>query len=503
MSGLTEKHLSFTGKERLAATGGQPYVWVFALAVVAVCIIRYAMAPSFWLDEAHVALTLRNPSLDSIFGRLERGFYFPRLYLTSIAALREVFGYQIWVLRLLPSLCFVIGTLFWARLLAKRSRQFSLLGLLGGALLIGSTFWLNQSINLKHYTFEVMLSLIPFLLDDRFFKESLVDGRRRSGLALLTIPCFLTYTYPMTLGARVLGWYIYYGRSKGWRINLLSVCLLFVLMASGLVGIWATDYRFGPDLTGYWNDCFLRTRLKGGVGSALSLIADFIWGWHPGRLQPFVVASVAPLQVLGLYSLLSRLKNRDADSDEHGWGARSFGSLVLLPGTILASAVVNYPICAGRLMLFTQIHTQILAIEGGLFVLTFWGRRKSALFLLNLSIGIVLLYSVHRYVVFVQEGPYENIRPMLSLIRPEVSDTVWVHPCSVAQVKSLPYPLPVEHVLLNTRKQLPQPGKRVWILWTHMSDFHCRERFDEVRARALSWQTVHEGLSRGLALAEF
>jgi hypothetical protein len=92
---------------------------------------------------------------------------------------------------------------------------------------------------------------------------------------------------------------------------------------------------------------------------------------------------------------------------------------------------------------------------------------------------------------------------MLPLIKPEIANTVWVHPCSVAQVKSLPEPLPVEEVLLNTRRNLPGPGQRVWVLWTHMSEGDCKERLEEIRSRALSWQVVHEGFSRGLALAEF
>jgi hypothetical protein len=219
--------------------------------------------------------------------------------------------------------------------------------------------------------------------------------------------------------------------------------------------------------------------------------------------MPFVVAAVAPLQVLGVYRVVARWKKRETDSDHDSWGSRTLGSLALLIGVILASALVNYPICTGRLVLFTQVHTQILAIEGALFILSCYKARKAAMIFLYCAIGIVIVYSGQRYIDFIQSEPRENIRPMLSLIKPEIANTVLVHPCSVAQVESLPEPLPVERVVFESRREPPPPGGRAWILWTNLSDDYCREWLNDARARALSWQVIHEGPGRGLALAEF
>ncbi|HXG65791.1 MAG TPA: hypothetical protein VNO70_11850 [Blastocatellia bacterium] len=485
---------------------GRLVIWIAAGAVIGAGMMRYLEAPSFWLDEAWIAVSLRNPSLEVIFAPLEKGMYFPRIYLACIAALRTILGYQIWVLRLLPFLSFVVGTTFWALLLAKRSGSLLLPGLLGGALLIGSSFWLEQAIQLKQYSFDVMFALIPFLISDAFFKDALIDGRRKMSLTALTLPVFLSYTFPIALGARVLGWYLYYGR-RGWRLHLPGVCALIAPIAVGLVSIWFTDYRHNVKhhlaYLKYWHACILRSRIQEGIGSGLRLIADYVWGWHHGRLLPLVVAAIAPLQALGLYHAFNRWKTYKVESGNDSWGSRTVGSLILLSGVVLASILVSYPICAGRLTLFTQVHTQILAIEGILFVLGVWNKRKGALILLAISIGIVTVYSAHRYIRLVQEEPTENLRPMLSLIKPEVANTLWVHPCSIAQVRSLPEPLPVNQVLLNTRRQLPPTGEKTWILWTHMSDGDCRERLDEVRSQARSWQLIHEGPGRGLALAEF
>ena len=122
---------------------------------------------------------------------------------------------------------------------------------------------------------------------------------------------------------------------------------------------------------------------------------------------------------------------------------------------------------------------------------------------MSFAAAIILLYSVDRYRDFILSEPPDNIRPMLSMIKPEIANTVWVHPCSIAQVRSLPEPLPVEEVVTNTRKSFPEPGTSVWVLWTHMSEGDCTHRMNELRERAVSWEVVHEGFSRGLALARF
>ena len=471
--------------------------------LLAACCFRYLLFPSFWLDEAFIAVSLRMPSPHRLFGPLEYGQYFPRIYLAAIGLLREVAGYRIGVLRLLPSVCFIAATICWGRLLMRRASGQMLLGLLAGALLLGGSAWLEQSIQLKQYTFDVMLALIPFLVEDEFFERSLGKGESRLSLACLALLCALSYTYPLALGARVLGWHLDRGRKTGWRLKPSAVTTLLAACAAAMAVIWLTDLRYNlqnqASYLTYWEGCSLRARLSEGVLAAARLIADFILGWHQGRLKPPVVLLIAPLQILGVYSLMVRWKNRDAASSG-SWGSRSIGSAVLLGGAILASAVFSYPICSGRLVLFTQIHTQILALEGALFALASgWGRLARGFIIA--CVAVVGLYSGHRYLVSVRREPPENIRPMLGLIKPEVSNVVWVQSCSVAQVRSLPDPLPVENVILGTG--LPERGEKVWILWTHMGEDRCREQLEGMRRSAISWEVVHQGPGRGLALAEF
>jgi hypothetical protein len=231
------------------------------------------------------------------------------------------------------------------------------------------------------------------------------------------------------------------------------------------------------------------------------LLADFIWGWHHGRLKPLMILAMAPLQILGVYRVWRCWHARENSDD--GWDSRTVGSLALLGGTILASAVVAYPISAGRLALFAQIHTQILAIEGALLLVSFAQTRKVLLIFLYVAICVVVGYSAHRYVDFIRSVPPENIRPMLPLINRETADTVLVHPCSAAQVECLPDGLPVDHISYENKYGTPQSGIKAWVLWTNLSDQYCRDWLNEARKKAISWQVVYEGTGTGLALAQF
>lgn len=485
---------------------GELPIWIAVAAILVTGAIRYATQPTFWLDEAFIAVSLRSPSPQIIFSQLEYGQLFPRIYLGAIAIIREVFGYHIWALRLLPFLWFIAGTLLWARLLARKSRGHAVLHFLAGALLIGATFWLDQAIQLKHYTFDVVLALVPFVIGDDFFKETLVDGKKPEKLMAIALPCLLSYTYPVVMVARVAGWYVQHGRHRGWRLSKSAVLVLCVSSLIALGGIWFTDHRFNikdsAAYIAYWSDCILGICLKQNADAAPRLIAKFLWGWH-GR-QPLVTAVLVPLQALGVYSVVKRLKRRQPDEfDNIGRSSRPIGSLVLLIGVVLASTIANYPICGGRVVLFTQVHTQLLALEGATFLLALQRKPKTVLTFLWLAGALVAFHSVRSYVRLTSTEPAENLRPVLSLIKAEQADVVLVHPCSVAQVRSLEDALPVNRVVFGNDPTSATPSEKAWVLWTHLGEGHCVKELERIRGRARGWQVVHEGPGRGLALAEF
>ncbi len=495
------------GKTRLIAFPRVPtsrfLIGLAAALVIAFGLWRYLQAPSFWLDEAYIAAQLKQPSFHAIFARLEYGQYFPRLYLLALAGLRELLGYEIWVLRLLPFLLFIAGTLLWAYLLQKRTGAQILPALIAGGLLIGSGYWLDQAIQLKQYTFDVALALVPFAVSDAVLQRAFVEGKERTRLALFALPSLLSYTYPLAFGARLLGWYLEHGRLRGWKVRLSAVGLVATVTLMALAAIWLTDHRFNlqdkASYFSYWRDCILSSSLPHGAGATLRLLAKFLWGWH-GRMPP-VTAGMIGLQAIGIFAIAQRWKRRAAE--ETLWGSRSMGALVLLVGMVAASLLVHYPICAGRAMLFTQLQTQVLALEGAIWLLQNVRRAKLVNGLLWAFVAVLLFYSGRQFVRTAATEPDENLLPAVALIDRNQADSIWVHPCSVAQVRSLPDGLPVDRVIVDTKNRLPERGQRMWVVWTHLGSEDCQKQLADLRQRARSWQLIHEGAGRGLALAEF
>ena len=492
-------------RSELTHSGGRirPHMFVAAVAaaVIVAGLIRYVQVPSFWFDEAAVALALRNPSAESIFGPLPYSQYFPRVYLYLVALLREAAGYEIWSLRLLPFLSFVAGTVLWATLVGRRSRT-PLVAIFAGSMLLGANFWLDQAVQLKQYTLDVCLALIPFVTGDSFLDDALVHKRKRVRLACLGVLCLFSYTYIAAFAARIIAWYLYGGKGR-WRVPAFSLLILTASAAIAMSVLWLVDLRFNMMASGsyftYWDHCILRTRIAAGIPETLSLISKFLWGWH-GRM-PLVTAGMVPLQILGAYWVIKRWKRPD-DTAGQGWGSRSLGSLILIVLLLLASAIANYPICAGRTVLFAQVHFQLLAIEGAIFVSMVLSKRKAARAALYIFVAVAMFHFGREYVRFLRSEPAENLRPALSVLQREGADTVWVHPCSVVQVEALPHGLPVSKVLPGTEIDSP-PSGRCWVLWTHLGNEDCRRELDRVRSLAASWQVVQQGPEQGLALAEF
>jgi hypothetical protein len=88
-----------------------------------------------------------------------------------------------------------------------------------------------------------------------FFDDALTAGRRKKQVWLLALPCVISYTYPIALGARLTGWYINRARRGQLSLNVMGTAALVVPVALGLAIIWATDHQFnfkdrGDGITG-------------------------------------------------------------------------------------------------------------------------------------------------------------------------------------------------------------------------------------------------------------
>src|SRR5262249_2040126 len=128
------------------------------------------------------------------------------------------------------------------------------------------TLWLDQSIQLKQYTLDVFLALIPFLLTDESLDRLFSTGERRTPrfvlISLLMLPALASYTYVFAVGARLAGWYAWRKRQDhAHGLARPAVIVALVTLAFTMAVLWFTDLRFNAldrqAYLSYWNDCIL------------------------------------------------------------------------------------------------------------------------------------------------------------------------------------------------------------------------------------------------------
>jgi len=414
--------------------------------------VRLLRDASMWLDEAAIAYNLLNQSAAELFGPYLTGHNFPRLYMALINGAVELFGYHTMVMRLLPFLAFAAGAIAWHRLgyLRFRNRPMLLAVMVLLCLIPGTGFAYGAM--LKQYSLDVLLALVPFLLPDAFFDRHLRQGREKSRLVALPLLALFSFSYLIPLAGRTLGWFLAGLRRGERRLDPSALAVYGGSTALAAAGLWWLDLRHTtgqPGLLDFWAKC-----LPTGSPSHDWLLLDrFVGGWYRGNL-PLGSTHALPTELVWLLIAAMALGGIEAvrraatsspsptGEDLAHWGSRSLGALVCIVGTLAAGFIVHYPLCPGRITLFTLFFQQLLIAEG-LWAVGRWlggGRRVRIGYELAL-LGLVLLimptaYSSMQHMI--TRDPPENIRPLLHFLDREPETPVLVASCSNYQIETLP-----------------------------------------------------------------
>jgi len=433
-----------------------------AAIMVFLVLSRYLRDASMWLDEASIAYNLLVQSPVELLGALETGHRFPRVYLLTIAGLERALGYHTLVLRALPVSAFIAGAIVWQRLLYRRWRCEPALVLLGTVLTLVPGTWFAYGAMLKQYSLDALLALVPLLVSDGFLDRSLRDGRNRTRLFALALPCMLSYTYVIVLLARLLAWGLASWRSHGRVPATRNLLGLAALVAALLAGLWLTDLRHARSAGAsgsYWASCML----DGTASHDLAILGRYLTGW--ARSQP-VFGGGVPVPGSVVWVLMGLLAagsvvvawravrpwaadpsaaGRSASpsrADETEWGSRSLACLAVILGLWLGAYLTAYPLCPGRTTLFSYFSIVILTLEGGSSALAALQRGRSSglvvrglIVCLALSASPAALATIRTLVT--KDSP-ENIRPLLPLIevRPELP--IVIAACNTRQAVTLP-----------------------------------------------------------------
>ncbi len=470
--------------------------------------LQLAKDGSFWIDEASVAASLTALTPSQLLGPLVGGQSYPRFQLLAIRGLVALFGYETLVVRALPYLFFLAGSLAWLRLLLARFRDEPALLALGGLLLLIPAPWFVYGAMLKPYTFDVLAATVPFLLRDRFYDEVLARAKRPwRGVALAGLGA-LSYPFAMALLARVGGWWLW--RATAGHRRVATAGALPCALAAGVfgIGLWYTDLRHTSDLGGalraFWSACIV------GAGTPLPALLDrFAFGWwdgrcefsHHGGLAPALLVMLRLAGAAGLLRVLLDLRpraraTRAESADAARWGSRSLACALLLLGLPVASWAFGYPICAGRLTLIALLPLLIVLLEG-FDLVGVWLRGLPDGRWLAATAGAAALLAVapaslrdaHRLAVAEAPG---NLRGLLARTRERPQLPILTTRCTRKQLETLPEG--VEATVLY----LEQGGAAVaaarepheaWLLYAPSS--LCRGQVRRARRSAETWKAFH------------
>lgn len=475
---------------------------------------RFLLDASLWGDEALVAYNLISMHPAELFGPLDTGHQFPRLYLSLINAMRLVFGYQTMTLRALPFVAFVAGVAIWLRILWLRFGARPGLVALGCALCLVPGDWFAYGAMLKQYSLEVALALLPFLLRDVTLDRRWRAGEEPWRLWPWMLPCLFSLTYGISLLGRFVGYAL--GRARA-SSALPSAQASGVLGAGFSVALGASvwiDLRHAMGNEGAFG--FWRARgctPSGDLVADAGLLGHWLVDWFIGQntfggpvpVAAPVVAVLVAMMGVGAAVLLARVwrgTTRGASSpsararDE--WGTRGLSALVTVCGLGAAVLLFGGPMCANRLTLFAFFSLVLVLLEGADFVVS---RAEHALgggvpwveastLVITLAIVPGAASTVRALVL---EQPPENVRPLLPLLASAPARAIVVGRCSGWPLLTLPEWIGRDDVIFVDERvraeqsPLPDDLTEFWLI-TAGGYMRCPPWTDALSRRALEFR---------------
>lgn len=458
---------------------------------------------SFWLDEASLALSLLELTPLESFGPLVGGQSFPRLYLLAIHGMVGLLGYETMVVRGLPHLFFLAGTFAWLGLLRERFPSEALWVALGVLLLAVPGTWLFYGAMFKSYSLDVFASTIPFLLRDAFYDDTLERGERSWRLVALASLGVVSYPFALVLLARIGGWWLQRAANGRWRVAPRPAALGIAGVAVFAAWIWRMELSYtrelGEALREFWGACLIGS---GEVGT-LALLDRFVFGWFDGRADFAQAKLAAPTLIVlkiafvaGLARIGLALVPGFGPPKSDGWGSRSLGYATLLTGLPLASALLDYPICAGRLTLFALLPIVVILLEGVDGAASLLRRTRAGgwtALLAGAALGLAILPTSYANLTVIAAGrPPEDLRPLLeeTLERPDLP--ILTTTCTRRQIETLPEGIPAQVFYIQEGGGIAiamSEQRSAWLLF--VPAHFCRGGITKVRELTTLWEPHH------------
>lgn len=479
--------------------------WLFSvLVVVALGLQRFLEDGSLWIDEAFIAITVKNASALDLFGPVGMGHSFPRVYLLAIHGLTQILGYETWVLRLLPFAFFALATALWFRLIFNRIVAFPILMVLVLFLNLLPVSWFEYSSAFKQYSFDVLAGLLPFFVSESALKKCFQEGRSRWVAVGLALPCALSYTYGIVLIARAAGWYAYALRDRRPQLDPGAVLIAVISLVLASTSLYFTDIRFmSNSVYEFWEGSTLSSEGISGMRLILQLISGPYSGiqevGQPEGVSRFFLYFLCGVFTLGLLRILLGSLLPRFDTGPKDWGSRSLGAVAAGVGLLMASWLIDYPIASGRLTLFVLPLLQIILFEGFCTIHQQVEKQRAGPWL-SAGLGIVWIAFVAPAAVdtslrFIERENRDNIRSLQTSFDAHPDLPIYTMPLLVPSVMATPgEPDASRFVMGPPIHEIPW-GEEIFIIDTHQGQSRYKKGnpFSNMKEAAIEMEPIQGG----------
>ncbi|HSZ56045.1 MAG TPA: glycosyltransferase family 39 protein [Tepidisphaeraceae bacterium] len=441
-----------------------PLNWLLMLAATAgiVCrVAQYAAHQSMWIDEASLALNIRNHTAAGLFGPLDYDQAAPPLFLLAERALYLTFGGSEISLRFVPLICGIASVVIFA-LLARRMLEPPWDAIATAAFALSDRLiW--HSCEVKQYGVDATVAVLLIYLAIGPRADGSATRRFIAAAAVATVAAWFSYTAMLVFPAIAIA--LFPRRDKGTAVApFLAGCALagtsFLLIVQHVVAAqqtqslsttWQGDFI---DLRHFWRVPWWLVRhlhsmsnyaIPGaGTVALIGSLAGAIWLWRSGKREELLILGGPILVALG------------------------------------AAAAHRYPFDGSRLTCFLCGPDLMLAIIGLRWIyggMTRFGRPVSAA-PAALVLGFAMVPAAMHLVVPRDRG---HLRQAVKFIREHVQPDDEIYVLHDQRIVLWYWPACEGRMRWRLGPDDPPPGRRFWIVWNFDNDASKRRAEAVVR----------------------
>ena len=236
----------------------------------------------FWLDEWFILYNLKFKSYPELFNNLFYSQQFPRVYLSMVKFITELFNYNYFAIRIIPFLFQVINILlvyfFISKIVFPSNKLKALLFVLFFLAFHTTFFYFSQ---LKAYTADMFFNLMSiwyfYFLSKNYKKLSITSNGYLSMLFFILSGLFFSYTFPIVFTPILI--FLFFTAMleiRNRKISMKPILPIGVFIV-GLVLSYFTDLRFVLSDKGQYDNFNMYTVNYTGIAQFIKSLSNILW----------------------------------------------------------------------------------------------------------------------------------------------------------------------------------------------------------------------------------